>query len=34
MEKYMGDKGKQLADEDRQEHHDVWTHAHPYLPVH
>ncbi|KAI6777342.1 hypothetical protein HG530_001287 [Fusarium avenaceum] len=23
MEKYMGDKGKQLADEDRQEHHDV-----------
>jgi hemerythrin superfamily protein len=23
MEKYMGDKGKQLADEDRQEHHQV-----------
>lgn len=23
MEKYMGDKGKQLADEDRQEHHRV-----------
>ncbi|KIL88622.1 hypothetical protein FAVG1_07869 [Fusarium avenaceum] len=23
MEKYMGDKGKQLADEDRQEHHHV-----------
>ncbi|RBQ73798.1 hypothetical protein FVER14953_10078 [Fusarium verticillioides] len=23
MEKYMGDRGKQLADEDRQEHHQV-----------
>jgi hemerythrin superfamily protein len=23
MEKYMGAKGKQLADEDRQEHHGV-----------
>jgi hypothetical protein len=23
MEKYMGDKGKEMADHDRQEHHEV-----------
>jgi hypothetical protein len=33
MEKYLGDKGKQMAEEDRKEHHEVSNTHHRQQPL-